>query len=86
MAGEIGGIPDGTPLTDERRHPTLDWSNLFTRWAATINALRQSGTTAQRPTAGLWVGRTYFDIDLGTPIWVQSVNPAVWVDSTGTPA
>jgi hypothetical protein len=28
----------------------------------------------------------YFDTTLGYPIWLESVNPDVWVDATGTPA
>lgn len=54
---------------------------------------QDSGTTAQRPIANsasgaipLWVGRTYFDTDLGIPIWIQSLSPTVWVDATGAPA
>jgi hypothetical protein len=50
------------------------------------SALTQSGTTAQRPTSLLWVGRTYFDTTLGYPVWLLSTGPDVWVDATGAPA
>lgn len=43
-----------------------------------------SGTTAQRPTTGLYVGMPYFDTTLGKPIWCKSTGTIVWVDSTGT--
>lgn len=47
-------------------------------------AASRSGTTANRPTTGLFTGRMYFDTDLGTsgkPIWYDGAN---WVDATGT--
>lgn len=61
-------------------------------WAAWINKLwlvagcmdEDHGPTVNRPTKGLYVGRRYIDEDLGKPIWVESVNPTVWIDSTGT--
>lgn len=39
-----------------------------------------NGTTANRPTQGI-TGQTYFDTDLGYPIWFNGTN---WVNSTGT--
>lgn len=41
------------------------------------------GTTANRPTIGLYPGQMFFDTTLGRPIWRSAFN---WVDSTGTPA
>ena len=58
----------------------LNWMNLA---HGSVVSVRQSGTTANRPTQGLWVGRQFFDTDLGHPVWVQSVGPVVWVDATG---
>jgi len=46
-----------------------------------LNALVGTGTTAQRPTVGLYVGRVYFDSTLGHPIWYDGTQ---WVDATGT--
>lgn len=43
--------------------------------------IMESGTTAERPTTGLVVGRDYFDITLGKPIYYKGSN--IWVDSTG---
>jgi len=40
-----------------------------------------SGTTAQRPTQGRYVGKTYFDTSLNKPIWW---NGSQWVDAMGT--
>ena len=49
------------------------------------NALTSAGTTAQRPTKGLWIGRPYFDTSLaagaGKPIWYNGTD---WIDATGT--
>lgn len=61
------------------------WRNFFNSVFNVCNALTMSGTTARRPTAGLWVGRTYFDTTLGIPIWLQSIGPVVWVNSAGAP-
>ena len=47
------------------------------------SALQSSGTTANRPTAFLFAGRTYFDTTLGQPIWYDGSG---WVDATGTAA
>jgi hypothetical protein len=59
------------------------WRNFFVAVFNICNALTSSGTTAQRPTTFLFVGRTYFDTDLGYQIWVQSTNPTVWVTANG---
>ena len=62
------------------------WMNFFTQAQAILFAVQQSGTTANRPTKLMWLGRTYFDTDLGIPIWVQQVTPTVvWCDATGAP-
>jgi len=61
----------------------------LTRWMSNsgrlLNALSESGTTANRPVKFLFAGRTYFDTSLaagaGKPIWY---NGASWVDATGT--
>lgn len=45
----------------------------------------ESGTTANRPISGLWVGRRYFDTTIGKPVWIKTVGPVVWVDATGAP-
>jgi hypothetical protein len=41
------------------------------------------GTTAARPTAGLYPAATYFDTTLGTPIWRNAANTG-WVNSAGS--
>lgn len=81
-------LPDGPPLDAGGRF-TPAWAQWLTRTHASVRTNQDSGPTAQRPDTLLWIGRFYFDTDLGKPIWVQSVpaapTPAVWCDATGTP-
>lgn len=60
--------------------PWLQWVELIDR---TVRAFREAGPTANRPTARLWVGRQYFDTDLGYPVWYDGTK---WVDASGTTA
>jgi hypothetical protein len=78
-------IPDNAPVVDDKMRVTLPWLQWVSRIQRIVSAVQQSGTTAQRPTTLLWIGRTYFDTTLGKPVWVDSVSPAVWVDATGAP-
>ena len=62
-------------------------------WQAFLDSVQQvayngsrSGPTASRPTdsfKGRWIGMPYFDMDLGYPIFLKSINPDVWVDGNG---
>jgi hypothetical protein len=77
-------FPGDFPVVGEGRKLTVPWASWFTRANRTVQAVNQSGTTANRPTSGLWVGRPFFDTTLNKPIWVKAVSPAVvWVDATG---
>lgn len=73
-------IPGSGPVTDDSG-PTRGWLKWFRVVTDAINALRQSGTTAQRPTVNLWVGRPYYDTTLETPVWWDGSN---WVNGSGT--
>lgn len=75
--------PADLPLTDGNGRITHVWGQWFSRAHNAAASLYQSGTTANRPASLLWIGRQYFDTDLGKPVWVQSVKPTVWVDATG---
>ena len=76
-------VPDVFPVVDDSKHISGPWAAWATRIQSICSAAQQSGTTAQRPTSGLWIGRRYFDTTLTMPIYVASVRPAVWVESTG---
>lgn len=56
------------------------WRNFFNSVYTICNALTMNGTTAKRPTVGLWTGRMYFDTTLGYPIWYKTAG---WVNSAG---
>lgn len=76
-------LPSNDPLTNNDGMAFRTWAQWLSWVHMTISAVRQSGTTAQRPTNMLWIGRTFFDTTLGIPIWVQSVRPTVWIDAAG---
>ena len=64
------------------------WSSYWTQVFQIVFAVQQSGTTAQRPTSGLWAGRPYFDTSLGAhgkPVWVNKTVDG-WVLADGTVA
>lgn len=56
---------------------------LHSTLAELVTDLTSSGTTANRPTARLYVGRFYFDETLGLPIYYDG---AAWVKADGTAA
>lgn len=79
----------------EEARATRAWQNWFGQVSTIGFSITQSGPTADRPaerllvtdppSPPLWIGRQYFDTDLGIPIWIQSIGPLVWVDATGAP-
>lgn len=76
----------GNNLSDDPKKPMVigrSWTSFFEQVFNLLFAMTQSGTTAQRPTTYLWIGRRYFDTTLGYPIWVKSVGPTVWVNGSG---
>ena len=76
--------PSNSPVVNPQTGKATDpWQNVFNRWHQIIITGQQSGTTANRPTTQVWVGRFYFDTTLNKPVWVKSVTPVVWVDATG---
>lgn len=58
------------------------WAEWFNQVYTICFALQQSGETLQRPINNLWIGRMYFDTDLGIPVWYDGTN---WVDASGNP-
>lgn len=59
------------------------WLTFFTKLGFTMESMRESGVSANRPTKGLWIGRSYFDTTLGYPIWYDGTQ---WVDAQGNTA
>jgi hypothetical protein len=76
--------PADTTLVDENKKPMMPWSATFSRWHSLILTIQDSGTTADRPTSNLFIGRQYFDTTLNKPVFLSAVKPTVWRDAAGT--
>ena len=74
-----------TAIFDDEGRPTksgAEWFNLI--WIS-ANSVTESGTTANRPTANLWLGRVFYDVTLNKPVFINAVTPSVvWKDAAGT--
>jgi hypothetical protein len=87
MGVDLGPFPtrdvlDVTGKVAHFREPLVQW---FKKLFIVAFDQQTSGTTAQRPTADLYVGKFYFDKDLGTegrPIWRNKDNDG-WCDADG---
>ena len=81
----VNSPPAGAVDTQDSRGqvnaPSEGWRNWFNAVYNVTNAMTMSGTTAQRPTALLWVGRYYFDVTINRPIWYTGSN---WIRADGT--
>ena len=78
--------PTNSVVVDENQNMTVPWVAWVQRVHNVASSAQESGTTAQRPIAGLWIGRRFFDTTLGKPVYLKSVKPSVWVDGVGTPS
>ena len=75
--------PGDLAISDSNGRVLPAWSQWFTRVHTAVSSLYQSGSTANRPTTGLWIGRQFYDTTLNKPVWVSAVKPAVWRDASG---
>ena len=76
--------PIGSNLTNGQSSPlTQPWAAWFQRAWNLLDSIDSSGTTAQRPIVGLYVGRQFYDKTLGYPVYLHSVNPTVWHNGAG---
>ena len=75
--------PPTTAVDKNGDSVSQSWLSFFNSVYGILSALTQSGTSDQRPTKLLWVGRTYFDTTLGKPIWYSGLG---WVLADGTSA
>ena len=77
--------PSNTPVVDPGTGAaSTPWQAWFSRIHSIVVTGQQSGTTANRPTIQLWVGRQYYDTTLNKPVYVSAVKPVVWRDAAGT--
>jgi len=56
------------------------WTNWFALAASLLQDIQRTGTTANRPTTGLYIGKFYFDTTLGHAIHYDGAD---WVDGQG---
>jgi hypothetical protein len=70
-------------MFQDRTHFTPAWAGWFSTAQLILQDCSNSGTTAQRPTSGLYVGKPYFDKTLGIPIWLSNPTGPVWVNASG---
>ena len=75
--------PTNGPVVNQDGTATPGWSPFFSAVFALLTAMTQSGTTAQRPTTLLWVGRNYYDTTLALPIFYKGPG---WIKADGTVA
>lgn len=75
--------PTDGPMVEADGTPTQGWRPWFSSVSALLVAMTQSGTTAQRPTKFLWVGRNYYDTTLALPIFYKGPG---WIKADGTAA
>lgn len=75
--------PPGMNITARGEAGSRTWLAWASNLSSLVTGLASSGTTADRPTVGLYTGRPYFDTTLGQPIWYDGTQ---WVDATGTAA
>lgn len=80
MPNDIISPPPKRITVDTGAAVSRPWSAWFEQVFTMLFAAGQSGTTANRPTEGLWIGRPYFDTTLGYAIWYDGTQ---WVDATG---
>lgn len=69
------------PIRDAAADPP-GWKSWFTQVYNVVFSQQQSGTTANRPTKNLWIGRRYFDTTLGQAYYISAVSAAgvaTWV-------
>jgi len=83
VSSPVGNIPSEDAVVEGKNNFTTGWQTFFSSVARILTAMTSSGTTAQRPTVGLFTGRMYFDTTLGLPIWYKTAG---WVKADGSAA
>jgi len=79
----IANAPFREPIQDVKNGSMApSWIQWLTKVGLYSGSASDSGTTAQRPTTNLWIGRQYFDTTLGLPVFVKTLAP-VWVTAAG---
>lgn len=87
MAGKNFDMPGSGPMFDETGAFTNPWAAWMSATNRTMQAIRMSGPTSDRPTSGWYIGQPFYDTTLNKPVWVSAITPmktAVWRDAAGT--
>lgn len=87
MAGKNFDMPGAGPMFDESGAYTPQWAVWMSSTNRTMQAIRMSGATADRPKSGFYIGQPFYDTTLNKPVWVSSITAlkeAVWRDAAGT--
>jgi hypothetical protein len=83
----VAGSPAEKPIVGEEK-PLLAWITWFSQVRDIMSAVTMSGTTAQRPTGFLWIGRPFWDETLQKPVYLSAIGadgaPNVWKDASGS--
>jgi Concanavalin A-like lectin/glucanases superfamily len=79
----INPIPTDPVIVDTKQRLTPVYQAFFSSVHNWLGPVGQSGPTSQRPVntaqTPVYIGQEYFDTTLGEPVWLQQVNPPVWV-------
>jgi hypothetical protein len=76
-------LPSNNPVSNADGSASMPWLSWFQRVHNIVVSAYQYGTTAQRPTSGLYIGRQYYDKTLNKPVYFNAL-PNVWRDASGT--
>ena len=68
---------------DPSKRFTAAWAGWLSAAQTILSDIGNSGTTTQRPTTQLYVGKPYFDTTLGLPIWMMAPATNTWVNAAG---
>ena len=79
----IPSLNQRQPIVDNQGTIDQSLSIKLNQVFAWITENSQHGTTAQRPTENLYIGRLYRDDTLGYHVHVHSINPTVWKNEAG---
>lgn len=77
----ISAPPSQSKISEEGGMPNSSWVEYFSDVFKSVRALQNSGTTAERPTKGLYIGRPFFDTTINRPIWYTGTN---WIRADGS--
>jgi len=78
MTSLIGGLPEtAVDVGQPSLTMSQNWRPWFVAAQLLLSDMGNSGTTAERPTTKLYVGKPYFDTTLGEPVWYDG---STWVE------